>query len=93
MRLYWISFGQSMPEAETRRSFEMARGCDLFIVLGSSLVVHPAASLPLEAVNGGASLVIINLTSTPYDNFADIVIHAKCGEVMKKVIELLKIKN
>lgn len=72
-----ISFGQAMPEAETRKSFDMARVCDLFIVLGSSLVVYPAASLPLEAVNNGARLAIINLTSTPYDDNADILIRKK----------------
>ena len=71
----------------------MARVCDLFIVLGSSLVVYPAASLPLEAVNNGARLAIINLTSTPYDDNADILIRKKCGEVMRSVLELLKSKN
>lgn len=88
-----ISFGQAMPEEETRRSFEMASACDLFIVLGSSLVVYPAASLPLEAVNNGARLAIINLTDTSYDDQADIVIPKKCGEVMKKVMVLLNSKN
>lgn len=85
-----ISFGQAMPEQETRESFEIARGCDLFVVLGSSLVVHPAASLPSEAISSGARLAILNLTSTPFDTHADIVIHAQCGEVMSKVMELLK---
>ena len=85
-----ISFGQAMPEEETRESFEMARACDLFIVLGSSLVVYPAASLPMEAVNYGSKLAIINLTSTPYDDYADILIQEKCGEVMRKVVALLK---
>ena len=88
-----ISFGQAMPEKETSESFEAARDCDLFIVLGSSLVVHPAASIPMEAINGGAKLVIINLADTPYDSHADLVINGKCGEVMKKTLEQLKKKN
>ena len=85
-----ISFGQAMPEQETRESFEVAGTCDLFIVLGSSLVVHPAASLPSEAINNGAKLAIVNLTGTPYDHYADIVIRAKCGEVMHNVMEIIK---
>jgi NAD-dependent deacetylase len=88
-----ISFGQAMPEKETAEAFESAGGCDLFIVLGSSLVVYPAANLPLQALNGGARLAIINLTDTPYDHHADVVIHAKCGEVMKRMLESLKEKG
>jgi NAD-dependent deacetylase len=85
-----VSFGQPMPGEETSKAFETARGCDLFVVLGSSLVVYPAAQLPFEAVNNGAKLAIINLTATPYDNYADVVIHAKCGETMKRMVELVK---
>jgi NAD-dependent deacetylase len=85
-----VSFGQPMPEQETLAAFESAGASDLFIVLGSSLVVYPAAHLPLEAINNGAKLVIINLTSTPYDHHADKVIHAKCGEVMRRMVALLK---
>lgn len=85
-----VSFGQAMPEREISESLEAAMSCDLFIVLGSSLLVYPAAQLPMEAINHGASLVIVNLTGTPYDGHADLVIQAKCGEVMKRAIELLK---
>ncbi len=85
-----ISFGQAMPEKETLASFEMARSCDLFIVLGSSLVVYPAANLPMEAVGTGSKLAIINLTATPYDGHADVVIHGACGETMKEMLTLLK---
>jgi len=88
-----ISFGQAMPEKETRESFDIARGCDLFVVLGSSLVVHPAASLPSEAVSSGAKLAIVNLTSTPYDSYAELVIHARCDEVMGEVMDFLLEKN
>lgn len=88
-----ISFGQAMPAKEMTESFEMARACDFFVVLGSSLVVYPAASLPLEAVNGGAKLAIVNLTTTPYDSYADILIQAKCSEVMREAMDFLKKKN
>lgn len=84
-----VSFGQAMPEKETLDSFEAARNCDLFLVLGSSLVVHPAASIPLEAVSSGSVLAIVNLTPTPYDHHADTVIYRKCGETMKEIMEFL----
>jgi NAD-dependent deacetylase len=84
-----VSFGQAMPEKETAEAFETARMCDLFIVLGSSLVVYPAANLPAAAIEGGAKLAIVNLTMTPYDGYADVVIHARCGETLKEVMTLL----
>lgn len=56
--------------------------CDLFLVVGSSLVVYPAASMPLYAKEAGASLVIVNLSTTPADKMADVVIHGSAGETM-----------
>ena len=85
-----VSFGQSMPVQETEEAFRRARGCDLFIVIGSSLVVQPAASVPLEAKEGGAKLVIINREPTYHDSLADVVIHGSAGEVMSKVLKYLK---
>jgi NAD-dependent deacetylase len=85
-----ISFGQAMPEKETREAFRRASECELLIVLGSSLVVYPAASIPLEAVACGAKLGIINLTPTPYDGYAEVVIRGRCGEVMKEVMRQVK---
>jgi NAD-dependent deacetylase len=85
-----ISFGQAMPEREMLAAFELARASDLFIVLGSSLVVYPAANLPAAAVAAGAILAIINLTATPYDGRADVVIHAPCGETMNEMLTLLE---
>ncbi len=86
-----VSFGQSMPPRETEESFHRARNCDLFIVIGSSLVVQPAASIPLEAKNSGAKLVIINRDPTYHDAYADVVIHGSAGEVMSKILECLKV--
>jgi len=85
-----ISFGQSMPERETQEAYHRSSTCDLFIVIGSSLVVQPAASMPLVAKRNGARLVIINRDPTPYDDMADIVIHGQAGPTMASVLEYIK---
>jgi len=77
-----IAFGQAMPEAELRRARTLALSCDLFIVVGSSLVVYPAAVLPVAAKRNGARLVILNRTATGLDAMADLVIHADIGSVL-----------
>lgn len=75
-----ISFGQPMPEAAMRRARAEAQAADLFIVLGSSLVVYPAAGLPVLAVQNGARLAIVNREPTPLDEIADIVVNRPIGE-------------
>lgn len=77
-----ISFGQAMPEDPMRRAREETLAADLFIVLGSSLVVYPAAGFPEIAKRNGAQLVIVNKEETPLDDIADLVIHEAIGEVM-----------
>jgi len=77
-----ISFGQAMPEEEMRRAAEVARNCDLFLVIGSSLVVWPAAGFPVMAKQSGARLVIINNEPTEQDDLADLVIHHDIGETL-----------
>ena len=77
-----ISFGQAMPEDAMRRATELARNCDLFLAIGSSLVVWPAAGFPLMAKNRGASLVIINNEPTDQDEIADLVIRHDIGETL-----------
>jgi len=77
-----ISFGQAMPEEEMRRAAELARQCDLFIAIGSSLVVWPAAGFPLLAKQSGAKLVIINNEPTEQDEHADLVIRHDIGETL-----------
>ncbi|MGJ5207057.1 SIR2 family NAD-dependent protein deacylase [Bradyrhizobium sp. HKCCYLR20261] len=77
-----VSFGQSMPEAEMQRASELAQHCDLFIAIGSSLVVWPAAGFPLMAKQAGARLVIINREPTDQDDVADLVIRQDIGEVL-----------
>jgi NAD-dependent deacetylase len=84
-----ISFGQAMPEEVFQTAVELAGDCDLFLAIGSSLVVQPAASLPLVAKRSGARLVIINQEPTPLDEHADLVIHAPIGKALSSAIDLL----
>lgn len=77
-----ISFGQMMPEAEMQRATELSRACDLFIAIGSSLVVWPAAGFPMMAKDAGARLVIINRDPTDQDDIADLVIRHDIGETL-----------
>jgi NAD-dependent protein deacetylase/lipoamidase len=84
-----ISFGQTMPEDEMARAEEAALGCDLFIVLGSSLVVFPAAGFPLLAKKNSARLVIVNREPTEQDDFADLVLHSEIGPTMREAVNAL----
>jgi len=77
-----VSFGQAMPEEAMRRAEEAATTCDLFLAIGSSLVVWPAAGFPLMAKRNGARLVIINREATEFDEAADLVIHEDIGTVL-----------
>jgi NAD-dependent deacetylase len=77
-----ISFGQAMPEDAMLRATELARACDLFIAIGSSLVVWPAAGFPVMAKNSGARLVIINREPTDQDDLADLVLRYDIGETL-----------
>ncbi len=81
-----ISFGQSMPEAEMARAKAATFGADLFLVLGSSLVVYPAAGFPIMAKQNGSGLIIINREETELDDIADLVISAEIGATMSRVV-------
>jgi NAD-dependent deacetylase len=81
-----ISFGQAMPEIAMARAQDETMACDLFIVLGSSLVVYPAAGFPRVARRRGAKLVIVNREPTDQDDDADLVIHAEIGPTMSRVV-------
>ena len=80
-----ISFGQPMPAMPMQRAHEETMACDLFIVLGSSLSVFPAADFPLCAKQNGAALVIVNRDPTEMDELADVVIHAGIGATLGEV--------
>jgi NAD-dependent deacetylase len=87
-----VAYGQSMPVRETNEAVERSSNCDLFLVAGSSLVVYPAAQMPLLAKQNHAKLIIINITDTPHDSYADIVIAEKTGETMAKIVDKAKKK-
>ena len=87
-----VAYGQAMPQREMRESEEKAAGCDLLLGAGSSMVVYPAAQMPVIAKRSGARLVIINLTDTPHDHLADIVINEKTGEVLSEAVARAKEK-
>ncbi|MBI1186089.1 MAG: NAD-dependent deacetylase, partial [Alphaproteobacteria bacterium] len=78
-----ISFGQPMPETPMLRADEESRACDLFLVLGSSLVVTPAATFPVIAKRAGATLAIVNREPTPLDGLADLVLHDEIAPAMR----------
>ena len=80
-----ISFGQPMNADDLINAQNLTANCDLFLVLGSSLVVQPVASLPKIALENNAKLAIINNDETPYDKLADIVINKKINEVISKI--------
>jgi NAD-dependent deacetylase len=77
-----VMFGEAMPEAEMARAREIAELCDAFIAIGTSLVVQPAALLPVWAKRSGAILAILNREPTDLDPYADLVIHGEIGEVV-----------
>ena len=77
-----ISFGQAMPDVAVRRAQDLAQSCDLLVSIGSSLVVWPAAGLPLLAKRSGAMLVIINREPTDFDEIADLVVREDIGTVL-----------
>jgi NAD-dependent deacetylase len=81
-----ISFGQSMPEGPMERAREETLAADLFLVLGSSLVVYPAAGFPIMAKEAGAKLVIVNREATDQDPLADLALHDEIGPVMAAVV-------
>ena len=84
-----ISFGQAMPEEPMRRAQEETDACDLFLVLGSSLVVYPAAGFPLLAKRNGVTLAILNRDATELDPVADLVLNDEIGSAMSEVVQAL----
>ncbi|HEX2559857.1 Sir2 family NAD-dependent protein deacetylase [Phenylobacterium sp.] len=83
-----ISFGQAMPEEPMERAQAATLSCDLFLVLGSSLVVYPAAGFPIMAKRNGARLAIVNREPTEQDPLADLVLHDEIGPAMSEVVKV-----
>ena len=88
-----ISFGQAMPERETAMAMEDAAAADVLLVVGSSLVVYPAASLPRVAVENGARLIILNREPTDYDAYADVVLHTTAGPTLAAIAERIGLRT
>lgn len=86
-----ISFGQAMPQEDLRRAAALAQDCDLFLAIGSSLVVFPAASLPVLARRSGATLVIINREPTDMDAEADLVVRGEIGDALAPLHEFVPV--
>ncbi|MDI3471392.1 MAG: NAD-dependent protein deacetylase of SIR2 family [Pseudolabrys sp.] len=81
-----VSFGQAMPPEAMRRAEELTLSCDVFVAIGSSLVVYPAAGFPMLAKQNGATLIIINREPTDLDDIADLVVHHDIGETLAPFI-------
>lgn len=85
-----IFFGEALPEDTLREATWQASHCDLLLVIGSSLVVYPAAYMPMYAKDAGARLVIINISETPYDTEADVLLRGSAGEIMTRILDAVK---
>ncbi len=85
-----VDFGDPLPQKDLQSSFQHSQQCDLFIVVGSSLVVSPANEMPRIALESGARLVIINQGETPFDRGCHLRFEEKIGEVLSPAVEKLK---
>ena len=87
-----ISFGQAMPEKEVERAMQLSREAETFIVVGSTLVVQPAAHMPVYAKQSGAFVAIINLSETPMDDMCDVIVREKAGTALQGILEEVRRK-
>jgi NAD-dependent deacetylase len=84
-----VLFGEPMPLEAVTAAYDLAVQADVMLVVGTSLVVYPAAEIPLVAVRAGAPMIVINAEPTPFDRFAEVVINGRSGEVLPKILSLL----
>jgi len=87
-----VFFGEALPPEVLDSATEHSMRCDLFLVVGSSLVVHPASLMPAYAKEAGAGLIIVNIGGTPYDSSADILLEGKAGDVMSGIMHKIREK-
>lgn len=90
LRASTVAFGEPLPQEPLHRAAEAARRADLFLIIGSSLVVYPAAQLPQIAASAGAYVAILNQTPTPLDNIAQLILRGPAAEVMGRVMAQLR---
>ena len=84
-----VFFGEALPQETFQEAVRRSRNCDFYIIIGSTLVIYPAAYIPTYAAEAGAKIAIINLTETPFDHYATVIIREKAGDIMYKVVEKL----
>jgi len=84
-----ILFGEAMPIPAVEEAFALARAADVMLVVGSSLVVYPAAHIPMAAAESGATLIVVNAEPTPLDRIAEVVIRGRAGEVLPELAMLM----
>jgi NAD-dependent deacetylase len=84
-----VLFGEPMPAAAVKEALELARQADAILVVGTSLVVYPAAEIPLVALRSGARMIVVNAEPTPFDGLAEVVIHGRSGEVLPEIARLI----
>jgi len=82
-----VSFGQSMPMDKVNRALALSQESDFFMVVGSTLLVQPAAHMPVYAKQNGAFLVVVNLSETPCDTMCDVLVQKKAGAVLGAVLD------
>jgi len=83
-----VLFGEPMPHAAVQEAIGLARCADVMLVVGTSLVVHPAAEIPVLAVRSGARMIVVNAEPTPLDGLAEVVIHGRSGEILPAIVAL-----
>jgi NAD-dependent deacetylase len=85
-----VFFGEALPQDTLQEAIRRSRDCDLFIIVGSTLLVYPAAYVPMYAKEAGVRLAIVNLGSTPLDDYAAVVIGGGAGDTMSSVMQIVK---
>lgn len=85
-----VNFGDPMPEREMEQAIQHSRACDLFLIVGSSLVVRPAADMPHYALEAGSKLILINKGETPLDELVHLRIEGKAGEILPAIVARVK---
>ena len=84
-----VLFGEPLPVEAVTASYDLANKADVMLVVGTSLVVYPAAEIPMCAVRSGAPMIVINAEPTPFDRLAEVVIHGRSGEVLPEIVSLI----
>ena len=84
-----VLFGEPVPYAAVQEAYALAREADVVLVVGSSLVVYPAADIPFTAARSGARLIVVNVEPTRFDELAEVVIHGRAGEVLPELLRLI----